>query len=463
MMVTMSGGSKTGKALANYITGKVDHKGEVRADVQVLRGDPALIGDLADALTTKHKYTHCVIAWAPEDQPSPDQIQSTLDSFADLAWAGLEEDRRAYAAVLHREVNGGCHIHIIAARVDLGTGKAFNVAPPSWRGAFGNWRDMLNVEHGWARPDDPARARLLQGWNHGKQRQEMAEMITSHLTEQVVAGAIKNRDDVLTALKTIPGVAVTRSTSKTSISIQVEGLKIRLKGPLYEQHFNPRQLTQKPLSAGRTVEKRRCSCIDSSLEKSRAVDQHELRKLAEKHAEYCRKRAEYACKRYSIASPEVDQRLDLGPVPGRGLGRGLPTARPGTAENRPLDLPKLEQRPRPADRGLVSSSRVSHDRVRENIERRLANIKRSIGAVIQAIRDTVPALSIAQKRLRESLASFGGPGRAAELTGRLNRAIDDLASRVDQQHQRKIAQNKPTEAQEGPSRENRGYQSPRPF
>ena len=46
--------------------------------------------------------TSGVIAWAPEDQPSDQDIDRVLDEFEQTAWAGLEPDRYAWAAVQHR-------------------------------------------------------------------------------------------------------------------------------------------------------------------------------------------------------------------------------------------------------------------------------------------------------------------------------------------------------------------------
>ena len=62
----------------------------------VLRGDPDAV---ADALEFEHKYTSGVIAWAPEDRPSDQDIDRVLDKFEQTAWAGLAPDRYAWAAV----------------------------------------------------------------------------------------------------------------------------------------------------------------------------------------------------------------------------------------------------------------------------------------------------------------------------------------------------------------------------
>ena len=127
----------------------------------MLRGNPDMVAAVADSLDFEHKYTSGVIAWAPDDAPTDAQIEAVLDAFEETAWAGLEPDRYAWATVLHRE-RGGAHVHVLAARCDLETGRSLNIAPPGWQKTFGPLRDAFNAEHGWSRPDDPARARVQQ-------------------------------------------------------------------------------------------------------------------------------------------------------------------------------------------------------------------------------------------------------------------------------------------------------------
>ena len=74
-----------------------------------------------------------MIAWAPEDRPTDAQISTVLDGFENTAWAGLEPDRYSWTAVLHRERDGGVHVHVLTARCDLDTGKSLNIAPPGWQ------------------------------------------------------------------------------------------------------------------------------------------------------------------------------------------------------------------------------------------------------------------------------------------------------------------------------------------
>ena len=155
-------GTGAARKAAAYLLGEQDATGKPREGVEVLRGNPDMVAAMADSLDFEHRYTSGVIAWAPDDQPTDEQIEAVLDAFEKTAWAGLEPDRYAWAAVLHRERGGGAHVHVLAARCDLETGRSLNIAPSGWETTFGALQDAFNHEHGWSRPDDPARARVQQ-------------------------------------------------------------------------------------------------------------------------------------------------------------------------------------------------------------------------------------------------------------------------------------------------------------
>ena len=78
-------------------------------------------------------------------------------------WATLPADHsRPLAAVQHRTANGGAHVHVLAARCDLETGQSLNIAPPGWEQTDGPLVEACNLDQGWSRPNDPARARDQQ-------------------------------------------------------------------------------------------------------------------------------------------------------------------------------------------------------------------------------------------------------------------------------------------------------------
>ena len=107
MVKFLDRGTGSAKAAADYLTADLDAKGKEREEVQVLRGDPHQVADVADSLEFEHKYTAGLFAWAPEDQPSDWQIDKVLEEFEKTAWAGLEPDRYAWSAVQHRDARGG--------------------------------------------------------------------------------------------------------------------------------------------------------------------------------------------------------------------------------------------------------------------------------------------------------------------------------------------------------------------
>ena len=205
-------GTGSARAAADYLLGARDATGQLREGVEVLRGNPHQAAAVADALAFEHKYTSGVIAWAPDDTPTDAQIEAVLDEFERTAWAGLEPDRYAWSAVVHRERGGGAHVHVLAARCDLETGRSLNIAPPGWQKTFGPLRDAFNAEHGWSRPDDPARARVQQPGHRAyveaaQLRAGLAlepaprELIRDYLLQRVEHGTVRNRADVVAALQ----------------------------------------------------------------------------------------------------------------------------------------------------------------------------------------------------------------------------------------------------------------------
>ena len=237
-------GTGSAREAADYLLRARDASGHLRAGVEILRGDPHQVAAVADGLAFEHKYTSVVIAWAPEDTPTDAQIGAVLDAFERTAWAGLEPDRYAWAAVVHREHGGGAHVHVLAARCDLETGRSLNIAPPGWEKTFGPLRDAFNAEHGWSRPDDPARARVQQPGHRayveaaqlraGLQIEPAPrDLIRDYLLQRVEHGTVRNRADVVAALREA-GMEVPRQGKNYLTVLDPEtGDRWRLKGELY--------------------------------------------------------------------------------------------------------------------------------------------------------------------------------------------------------------------------------------
>lgn len=283
-----------------YVLAERDHQGIERAGVEVLRGDPHQVAQVANSLNFTHRYRSAVIAWAPEDKPSVEQIQLTLNQFESLAFAGLEPDRYSWCAVQHTEQNGAIHLHILAARVDLETGKSFNPAPPGWQKDFDPLRDALNHKNGWARPDDPARARLVQPGHQALiaaadlkkdlSQSNAKDQITQWLAKRIESGLVADRAGLAASLAELG--EITRQ-GKDYISVQPEGFSkpIRLKGAIYVEEW------------------KRDAAIGSAASESgerpaadRAADQRAAETARRDLAAAIERRAEYNRRRYSTAT-----------------------------------------------------------------------------------------------------------------------------------------------------------------
>ena len=164
MMVTFGKhGTGSAQAAVDYLLGERDAAGIMRSHVEVLRGDPALVADLADSRDQVWRYSAGVIAWHSSDLPTREQIDAVLDDFESFTSAGLSEPM-TWAAVQHGRPDDehGIHVHFLIARYDTGSGKAWNPAPPGWEKDYAPWQDLWNAERSWADPRSPDHARTVQ-------------------------------------------------------------------------------------------------------------------------------------------------------------------------------------------------------------------------------------------------------------------------------------------------------------
>ncbi|MBZ0331025.1 relaxase/mobilization nuclease domain-containing protein, partial [Halomonas sp. ANAO-440] len=308
-----------------YLLQEHDHNGDRRAEVTVLRGDPHLVAQVADSSPHQWRYTSGVIAWAPEDNPSPAEIEAVLEEWEATAFAGLEPDQYATCAVLHRDDDGTPHIHTITARVELTSGRALNVAPPGHERLFDPLRDAWNHDQGWARPDDPDRARLVQPGNEAEGRSKLDRHprsridITEHLEVLVTEGLVTTAAEVREALAEIG--EITRS-GRDYVSVRPEGAtqSIRLRGDLFRDNWTIEQTLEREARRAQTAAAGRAGRRDpAAAERAR----ERLEAATERRAAYHRVR-------YQRRDPAAENDVVRGTGPDRaaadtaalGLGDG---------------------------------------------------------------------------------------------------------------------------------------------
>ena len=213
----------------------------------IVKGEPYETAELANSLTFEHKYTSGVLSFAPEDgNISPDIENDIIQRFETLAFAGLEPDQ--YDITWVRHTHAGHHeLHFITPRVELNTGKSFNIKPPSKivQQQFDDFRSEINAKYGLAAPDDPARKRDLSIPDHilkaqkytSEPKKDIREVLHSYLEQKALQGEIYDRESLINTISSL-GFEIPRA-GKNYITVKDtdNNKKFRMKGSIYEESF----------------------------------------------------------------------------------------------------------------------------------------------------------------------------------------------------------------------------------
>lgn len=234
-----------------YVLDDYDHKGNLRAGVEVLRGDANTFNHACSANPHEWKYTSGVIAWSKDDNPTPDEIREVLDKFEDHAFAGLDKSQYHLFAVLHTDDDGSKHIHVLVPRMDLVSDKSLNIAPPLHHHHFDPLRDKLNLEKGWSRPDDILLAKFTQEPNHVAKINRQAEkllpnfeqlkknqlrhVIDNHI-RSLLGTEIQDRSDIIRVLRQLDGVKEVTNGKHVTVVLNNDS-RHRMKGAFYDENF----------------------------------------------------------------------------------------------------------------------------------------------------------------------------------------------------------------------------------
>ena len=305
-------GKGDASSAASYVMDDVDHLNIVRADVQVLRGDPQTFAAIAESIENQWKYTSGAICWSVEDNPTDDDINEVLDDFERHAFAGLQPHQYHFTAVLHQEDDGSKHVHFLVPRIELDTGKALNIAPPGHANYFDPLRDYFNYKKGWSRPDDETLKRDTQTPDHdhfqqvsalkagllvGKTAKDIREVIGEYIEQRIQFRQIKNRHDVINALNDAEIGEITR-ISDNFISVKPHGSEkaIRLKGAFYESEFSVETYLE-----NRTRKQNDAGASNTSRFISEQDKEH-AEELRARVTELAKKRAAYNEHRYGLGS-----------------------------------------------------------------------------------------------------------------------------------------------------------------
>lgn len=283
-------GQGSGNAATDYLTDKDRTTEREENPPEVIKGDIESTNALINSLDFQHKYTSGVLSFSPDEKITPEMEKAIIERFEQVAFAGMEKDRYDISWVRHSHA-GHHELHFITPRVDLETGKSFNIKPPGkeTQAVYDDFRSEINARYGLSSPDDPSRKRdiaLSSGELKAKltDRIDVKETVNEILDRQVIAGVVKNRADVVGSLKEM-GFEINRE-GKNYLSIKdpESGEKFRLKGTIYERDF----------THSGTLEK-------AERERTRDYSKPDERiagEFAERVNRHIEKRAEYNANRY---------------------------------------------------------------------------------------------------------------------------------------------------------------------
>ena len=237
-----------------YVLDKFDHLGNIRAGVDVLRGDATTFNAICDSSPHLWKYTSGVIAWSKEDSPTDEQIKEVLDEFEKHAFSGLDPSQYHLFAVLHTDDDGSKHIHVLAPRLDIQSGKSLNIAPPGHEKHFDSLRDYFNTKYQWSRPDDLLLMQTTQEPNHiaklnaqakkilneqdltNLTKSQFCKVIDNYVKTLLKTQTVKNRAEIVSCIEQLEGVASVRAKQTVTVTLN-NGKKHRLPGDFYHEQF----------------------------------------------------------------------------------------------------------------------------------------------------------------------------------------------------------------------------------
>ena len=433
-------GTGSGNGPVEYAT-RTDLEGREAHAPEVLRGDAERTRDLINSIDREWRYTSGVVSFALEDAPSEAQQQQVMDEFEQAAFAGLEADQYDILWVRHQHTEGRrVELHFVTPRMELATGKALNIAPPGWKSLYGPLRDALNAEHGWARPDDPERARELQkGSQKAVERLLSRDAVHGYLTAQIASGAVYDRTSLVQSLEGA-GMEVSRQGKDYVTAVDpVSGDRFRLKGTIYEQGWTREQHIERAIGsqagsgppAGRGIDPERAQ--EARTELSRRIESR-----ARHHQErYPRAEPDHGPERARAAALAALDRSELhrdgDRIPGAAVGRDMvDEERPGAIAQRGDErAPSAHRSDQPDPRDTIHSfgqrdvSGVARERRRNDA----IHVREPDLHPGREVRDDGPAFSLGARidALRDRLGRWfeQGTRRAASFLDGLRRERDE--------------------------------------
>lgn len=230
---------------------------------EILRGDPQLMQWAIQAVPFQRKYASLVLSLERDDvdveafnagDPTLRKLVfDIIQGFEDAAFAGVPVEHRPPTLWTTHTHTARLELNACMPRALLnGSGLLRSINPhppgPESRKLWDAFRDVLNCRHGWADPEDPARAQLVSTPNWvakitaeaqraGKEdRKHVTQLVHDYVVEAVALGIVRCRDDLIAQLRG-QGIGISRIGRDYITLVNDAGLRIRLRGLAFSETF----------------------------------------------------------------------------------------------------------------------------------------------------------------------------------------------------------------------------------
>jgi 5S rRNA maturation endonuclease (ribonuclease M5) len=255
---------------------------------EIFRGNPLeVIAWSKSSNSEKVKAFSVLVSFEESKEELKEKLKSVGKTIDDLIseiekflFAGYKPEEVAYTIIAHDDTDN-FHFHIYVANNFASTGKTlkFWFTPQDLK----TFRKYIDLKYGLTSPDLDRKETLVRkigskNWKSEKhlEREVLREEIHELVLTGINAGLVKDRQSLVEFLES-QGLKVNRK-GKNYISVEVEGIKIRLKGGIYDENFRVSELIKETERGNREdlygeLEKLRESLREYYRRKNREIEE----------------------------------------------------------------------------------------------------------------------------------------------------------------------------------------------
>lgn len=297
------------KAGLEYQVRDKENPEEIRG--KLLAGNPNLVLAYSKISNSRKVKAYSVLVSFAEDKNTLLKkleergftLEDLIEDIKKFLFAGYKEEEVAYSFIAHEDTDN-FHLHIHIANNFAGTGKTLKF----WfsKKDLETFRKYIDLKYGLISPDFDRKETISQKvsskkWKSPKHRNReiLKEELHEFILEGIQAGLIEDRESLIKFLEK-NGIKVNRK-GKNYISVEIEGIKIRLKGGIYDEDFRVSKL------------------IKETERGIREAKEREYREIQERIRQYYERKNREIAKRYGNIRKQLSEKFSksLKPIPQR--------------------------------------------------------------------------------------------------------------------------------------------------